>query len=501
MRPETASCHEPVSLRQGATAELDPNERGPGMFKSRRMFVALSVAASVLQLGACAPAPAPSAPTVPPVILISFDTCRADVFGVLTGEEPSLTPRLDELARESVVFENAFVQAPHTLPSHMSMFTGVYPDTHGVKPELDPLPEALVTLPEVLDDAGYHTMGLVTSEWLKPDFGFGRGFDDYERLAHRPTYAERVNAAALRRLRRMEGGFFLFLHYYDLHSDFDQGSAANKFPYYAPHEYRRGLDVSSDGREFCDDEGNCNTRYLMAADRERRDVPQSEIDTIHGLYRAAVPHLDAEMGAFFDELKSRGLYEDSMIIVTSDHGEEFREHGRFIHSQPYDETIRVPLFIKFPRSWAAGTRVTEVVETVDIAPTILDHLGMDPPETAQGESLLDLVQGAEGRSGHAVLSQDTINKTRYGLRTDEVKLIMDLKTSRPELYDLREDPGELVDLSGERVELAAELERRLKRWVGANRRLHETFATGVGGDRELLSEEERKRLESLGYVN
>lgn len=146
----------------------------------------------------------------------------------------------------------------------------------------------------------------------------------------------------------MEGGFFLFLHYYDLDSDFEQGSAANKFPYYAPREYRQGLDVSSDGREFCDDEGNCNTRYLMAADRERRDVPQSEIDTIHGLYRVAVPHLDAEMGAFFDELKSRGLYDDSMIIVTSDHGEEFREQGRFIHSQPYDETIRVPLLVKSP---------------------------------------------------------------------------------------------------------------------------------------------------------
>lgn len=449
----------------------------------------------------CAPHEDSPEPQGPSVILISFDTCRADVFGVLTGETPSLTPRLDELAADSVVFENAFVQAPHTLPSHMSMLTSVYPDAHGVKPNQDPLPESLVTLPEMLQEAGYRTVGLVTSEWLKPDFGFGRGFDEYDLLLHRPTYAERVNAAALRELRRGNGPHFLFLHYYDLHSDFDQGSAANKLPYYSPPRYREGLDVSAEGEEFCDDEGNCNTRFLMAVDRERRQLPQAQIETIHGLYRAAVPHLDAEMGAFLDELRSRGLYEESLIVVTSDHGEEFREHGRFIHSQPYDETIGVPLFIKYPGSWAAGTRVAEVVETVDILPTILDHLGIDPPASAQGESLLGLIEGAEKRPGHAVLSQDTINLTRYGLRTDDVKLIMDLKASRRELYDLCADPLEEVDVAKDRAELADELEQRLKRLVGANRRLHQAFATGAGGDQDVLSAEERKRLEALGYVN
>ena len=92
--------------------------------------------------------------------------------------------------------------------------------------------------------------------------------------------------------------------------------------------------MSSDGREFYDDEGNCNTGYLLAADRDGRKLPQAEIDTIHGLYRVAVPHLDAEMGDFFDELRSSGMFEGSLNIVTSDHGEEFHEHGRFIYSQP-----------------------------------------------------------------------------------------------------------------------------------------------------------------------
>jgi arylsulfatase A-like enzyme len=471
------------------------------MMSAKRPICAVLSMCGLLPLGACAPGPDPSGPSRPAVILISFDTCRADVFGVLTGESPSLTPRLDELAADSVVFENAFVQAPHTLPSHMSMLTAVYPDVHGVKPDEDPLPESLVTLPQILQEAGYRTVGLVTSEWLKPDFGFGRGFDEYERLPHRRTYAERVNATALWELRRGRAPHFLFLHYYDLHSDFDDRFSQDKFPYYSPPRYREGLGVSSDGREFCDAKGNCNTGYLLAAAQDGRKLPQTEIDTIHGLYRAAVPHLDSEMGDFFDELRSRGMYEGSLIIVTSDHGEEFHEHGRFIHSQPYDETIAVPLFIKFPGSWAAGTRVEEVVETVDILPTVLDYLGIDPLESAQGESLLGLVGGPEGGTKRATLSQDTVIKTRYGLRTDQVKLIMDLKAPRRELYDLREDPHEKVDVAGERAELADELERRLKSLVAANRRLHEAFATGEGVDRDPLSAEERKRLESLGYVN
>lgn len=471
------------------------------MMLARQRISARLLTGGVLLLASCSPSPAPDGSSPPPVVFISFDTCRADLFGVLSGESPSLTPRLDRFAKDSVVFENAFVQAPHTLPSHMSMLTSVYPDVHGVKPDQDPLPDALVTLPEILQEAGYDTVGLVTSEWLKPEFGFGRGFDRYQLLPHEPTYADRVNGAALAHLRRVGEPYFLFLHYYDLHSDFDQGAAANKFPYYAPLQYRAGLDVSADGGEFCDREGNCNTRYLMATDRERRRLPQSEIDTIHGLYRAAMPLLDAEMGAFFDDLRRYGLYRDALIVLTSDHGEEFREHGRFLHSQPYDETVRVPLFIKFPGSWAAGTRVAEVVESVDILPTLLDHLGIGVPESAQGGSLLGLVEGEGSRPDHAVLSQDTIQQARYGLRTDDVKLIFDFKSSRRELYDLREDPEEEADVAAERAELADELERRMKRLVAANRQLHQAYATGGGGEGDVLSDEERKRLEALGYVN
>lgn len=456
---------------------------------------------ALLLLGACTPSAPPAPPSSPPVILVSFDTCRADVFGTLSGELPSLTPHLDELAADSVVFEDAFVQMPHTLPSHMSMLTSLYPDAHGVKPHRSPLPESVVTLPQLLRETGYRTVGLVTSEWLKPDFGFGRGFDHYERLPHRATYAERVNAEALEHLEPRREPLFLFLHYYDLHSDFDLGWMRNKFPYYAPPAYREGLDVSSDGEEFCDAEGNCNTGYLLAANREQRQLPRSEVETIHALYRAAVPHLDSQMGSFFDELKRRGLYDRSLIVITSDHGEEFREHGRFIHSQPYDEAIGVPLLIKFPGSWKAGTRVSEVVETVDILPTLLGYLGITPPEHVQGRSLLPLIDGPAGHQKEAVLSQDSSNRSRYGLRTKNLKLIVDLKTSRRELYDLHRDPGEQRNVAAERVEVADRLEARLEHLVRTNRRLNRTFVSGEVTHGDPLSTEERKRLEALGYTN
>jgi arylsulfatase A-like enzyme len=476
----------------------------------RRLRFVLGTTVLPLALAACPgtrPQAAAGASSLPPVIVISFDTARADAFGALSGETPSLTPRLDELAADSVVFENAFVQAPHTLISHMSLFTSVYPDVHGVKPEQDPLPAAITTLPQILDRAGYHTVGRTTSEWLKPEFGFGRGFDDYEVLPHRSTYAPRVNAAALDLVNAhdaSDGPLFLFLHYYDLHSDFDNGAAANKLPYFSPEEYRRRLGLSGDGGEFCDDAGHCNTAYLLAADRERRRLPRSELDAIHDLYRSAVPYLDFHMGELLDELRRAGLYEEALIVVTSDHGEEFREHGRFIHSQPYDETTRVPLFVKLPHSSKAGTRIRRIAESVDVVPTILEVLDLPTPRHTQGESLLGLMRGSGERRKSAVASQDTVNLRRYALRTDALKVIVDLGVGRRELYDLVDDPGERHDLAAERPILAAELEERLKRLVRSNRALGaqlDTDMNGEDGGEGLLSDEERERLKALGYLN
>jgi len=448
-------------------------------------------------------------PTPPPLILlISFDTFRADALGVLTGMQPSLTPNLDQLAADSVLFENSFAHYPQTLPSHMSMVTGVYPGVHRVTPKNHrthdggSLPQGIATLPELLRQAGYRTVGLVTTEWLKAEFGFGRGFDHYERLPHKLTYADRVSSAALNKLDASaedERPLFLFLHFYDAHSDFTQGRK-NKFPYYSPPAYREDLGTSDDGREFCDEQGRCDTQFLMAADTERRSFPDTEVRNILDLYRAGIKYLDAEVGPFLAELRTRELYDNAMIVVTSDHGEEFREHGRFIHSQPYDETIRVPLLVKFPRSWRAGSRVAGVVETIDILPTILEYAGFAVPDHVQGKSLIGLI-GREASGGLWVISQDSIRTSRYCLRTARSKFIIDLEGSSKELYDLDADPEERVNIISERPGLAEQLERKLIRTILANRRLGEEFGVDKEGSPDVLSEEERETLKALGYLN
>jgi len=438
---------------------------------------------------------------LPPVFLLSFDTCRADVVGVLANQSPSLTPHIDMFASDAIVFDNAFIPAPHTLPSHMSMFTSLYPDVHGVKPEERVLPPSVKTLPVFLKAAGYLTFGVVTSEWLDPDFGFQRGFDSYRRLKHDFTYAERVNRVALEHLgesRAKVAPVFLFLHYYDLHSDFEHGSAHNKLPYYSPPAYRQDLDVSPDGGEFCDAKMRCNTSYLISADKERRVVSDEEIENIRSLYRAAGAHLDSQIGSLIRELKSSGLYDRSIIIMTSDHGEEFREHGRFIHSQPYDETSRVPLLIKLPGSQNAGVRIHEVVEIVDILPTILDYIGIEPPGYLRGESLLKLIRGHSEYHKNESFCQDTINKSRYSIRTNRMRLIADLDGNRTELYDIEDDPDEKHDLAQERPDVASRLEERLRRMVRMNKERGERLETSP---QSVLSNEEKDRLKKLGYVD
>jgi hypothetical protein len=459
--------------------------------------IALILSLGILLLGGCGDSP----PSAPLVLLISFDTLRADAIGVQLGGENSLTPNLDRFAADAVVFEKAFAQIPHTLPSHMSMWTGVYPDVHGVTHDKEqPLPESFNTLPELFKAAGYRAAAVVTSEWLKQDFGFARGFDSYEVLPHKITYSDRVYAAAELQLESIQKGepLFLFLHNYEAHCDFGAGGR-NKLPYYSPPSFRVGLASSSDGAEYCGDDGRCAAEFLMYSG-ERQFSP-STLKNIRELYLAGVNHLDQEVGKLFAFLRARGLYDDAFIVVTSDHGEEFREHGRFIHSQPYDETISVPLMLKFPGSRKAGMRIERLVESIDILPTFAEYLRVEAGNYVQGESLLPLIDHGQFAKT-AIASQDTIKKSRYALRTESRKYVLDLAKSIRELYDLEYDPQERINILGDRPEEAEDLEKILVTLILSNRDLGARMTEGYIGDENetILTEQERKNLESLGYL-
>ncbi len=456
----------------------------------------------LLAFAPCACGAPPEATPPRLVVLISLDTFRADALGALSGAESSPTPALDRLVADGVLFEEAVCQIPHTLPSHMSLFTGLYPEAHTVRPGGAPLTATIPVLGELVKEAGYTTSAIVTTEWLDPKWGFDRGFDDYRRLPHRPTYAPRVNSAALERIDAgNESGepLFLFLHYYDAHSDFSQGSD-NKLPYFAPEPLREGLGVSGDGSEFCDDEGNCATSFLIGTDRNRTQVSEEIRARIEGLYRAGARYLAEEIGQLLQGLRDRGMYDEALIVLTADHGEEFREHGRWLHSQTFEETARIPLVIKMPGGEGAGRRIDHVVETVDVLPTLAELLGVEPPARIQGESLLALIAGGE-RHKRSTFSQNSINAKKYGLRTDDEKVRVDLGQGTVELYDLLADPEERHDLAPEERQRANRLARELRRRLEESRQLAQELTRGGDEEAVTLTDEEKKALEALGYVD
>jgi arylsulfatase A-like enzyme len=500
---------------QGAPPSPDSARpaRAPGL---TRLALACLLAGS---LGACseagperAAAERPERSPRPPIVFITVDTLRADAVGARhAGRE--LTPHLDAFFEDAAVFTRLFVQMPFTLPSQMSIFTGTYPDVHAVHGKGSVLSPSIETLAESLETQGYDTVGFYTNDWLKGDFGFARGFGRYQRLPHSPTYVEDVNRAALTHLesalsagpaggdREAGGGprLFAFLHYLDPHSDFIQ--RGNRLPYDSPPAVREALGIDVVQDRFCAEDYACATGFLVTADRERIEVDRQRIEELELLYAASVHYLDAGMGELFEGLRELGLYDEALIVFVSDHGEEFREHGRFLHSQTYDESIAVPFAVKFPGNRHAGRRISDLAESVDILPTLLDYLEVPAPATSQGRSLMPRIgSGAKTEAAAGIQAQDKRRRARFAWRTADRKLIYDFRTRTAELYDLAADPAERVDLaegSPEEVErLLAQLDRRLRR----NRRLRSGLEPAETSS-EVLTTEETERLRALGYVD
>jgi arylsulfatase A-like enzyme len=229
-------------------------------------------------------------------------------------------------------------------------------------------------------------------------------------------------------------------------------------------------------------------------------MPKEDIEKLVWLYRAGIRAFDEDMGKFFSFLKEKGIYDRSLIIITSDHGEEFREHGRFIHSQTYDETIAVPLLVKFPNNEYSGSVIDEgLIESIDLLPTIVHYLGISEPSYVQGQSLLPLIEG-ESSGKKFVLSQNQNERRRFALRSTQYKLIFDYDSQEAELYDLAADRGEQVNLAEQAPERMAELLASLTQRIEDNRLLRTALATDGHRKTNVLSDAELERLRSLGYL-
>jgi len=306
------------------------------------------------------------------VVLISIDTLRADHMS-LYGYGRKTTPHIDAWAKNAIVFQQAVVQLPGTLPSHITMMTSLYPRQHGVYPPDHVLPADIKTVAECFKEAKFKTAAFTEGGYVSARYGFSRGFDTFKDnlLFWKDVLTEAENFLAT---LKPSDSFFLFLHTYQVHD-----------PYEPPDEYRH-LFVSPD-MDFNfphPPEGD----FLTEINRGNLPtLPPAQVDALKALYDAEIRYMSDQFPRLLKALDLRGLRKHTMIMFTSDHGEEFMEHGRFVHEQLFAPTLRVPMIIEVP-GWSGRREVKEVVETLDVAPTLLSYAGIPIPDQFVGTDLI-----------------------------------------------------------------------------------------------------------------
>lgn len=416
-------------------------------------------------------------PAKPPnIVLITLDTTRADRMGFL-GSRRGLTPHLDALAKQGVVFTRAYAHVPLTTASHATILTGTYPQYNQVNDFGKPLAADLPYLPDILHHHGYRTAAFVGSLILDPldglAPGFDRGFDYYDagfrlRRAHEDRYktverrAGQVVAHALNWLgSNPQRPFFLWIHLYDAHD-----------PYDPPPPYAQ--------------------RYASFP------------------YDGEIAYVDAALGRLFAALRSQGLYDRALIAVMADHGEAFGEHGERTHGIfLYDETIHVPLLFKLPSEEFAGERISAPTGLVDVTPTILNMIALQVPGAVQGESLLIRMQEARrtmarassaetsgGQGTRPIYAETDYPQRAFGwspLRALREGKYLFVDAPRRELYDRSADPKEVDNLAGKSPAVAGTLAKTLDDFR-ARTQSAAKVSTGVDA-------QQAQKLNALGYVS
>jgi arylsulfatase A-like enzyme len=414
----------------------------------------------------------PATPTVN-VILVSIDTLRPDHLGCYGYEVPT-SPSLDRFCDDAVVFRQAIAQAPSTLHSHASMLSSLLPHHHqatwGGKTRL---PEEALTLAEILQSAGYATAAFAGGGQMDRVFGLDQGFDLYDQPGQ-----EHFLGTAQRGLewldRVSDRPFFLFLHTYEVHH-----------PYTPDAEHLALVEDGYDGEL----PNEISIDLLREINRQERAIDARDLAHIERTYDGEIRSMDDGFGFLIAALQERGLYEGTLIVFTSDHGEEFGEHGVVgWHSHTlYDELLRVPLVIKLPDAVHAGVAVAQQVRSIDIAPTILAGVGLAVPEEFEGTDLARLVDENLAPGFVAISRMDRPpGRDISSIRTEQWKLY------RTALFNLEDDPGEQWDAALTRRDVMQSLNETLSQAVSAREPL-ET-------EQVVPSESTLDELRALGYL-
>jgi arylsulfatase A-like enzyme len=457
------------------------------------------LALAALLLVASLPSCSPFRPRRPPnILLISIDSLRADHVHAY-GYPRETTPQLDRLAGEGALFQTVVAPTSWTLPSHFTLFTSLAPEEHGVRKEKTQLREGVVLLAEVLRDAGYATGAFVSGPYLRSIYGFSRGFEHYDDASvissQKGGQAQNVTSPRLVRLAASwlqrwaeedwQRPFFLFLHLFDVH-----------FDYVPPPPWDRRFDP--------DYQGPIDGRNLMLDSRINAGMSARDLAHLVALYDGEIAFTDHHLGMIRRRLQKLGVLDDTLVVVTSDHGDEFFEHAGKGHRRTlYDEALLVPLVMRYPPRVPAGARVERPVRLGDVAVTLLSLAGVARPPgfgsrgAAPEFAAQDLTPLLDGRGAAALppplALSELLNTRETAIRTPRFKLIHH-ENGAYQLYDLAADTSEQRDLGGSDPEQGTELLQSLVRWRDG------LVERGAVAKPLELSPDHEAELRALGYL-
>jgi arylsulfatase A-like enzyme len=429
------------------------------------------------------------------VLFVTVDTLRADYLSCY-GHARILTPSFDRVATGGALFRQAIAQSTTTTPSHASIFTSLYLQDHNVFSNFEALGNAPRTLAEIFAGRGFSTFAIVNMKHLNPEIGnVAQGFQTVVRSGNFRRAGATIDHVLTWLDDNGEKPFFAWVHFADVHTPYQPPPPYDRF-YYDDDERDPGKRSLSRIWHLLPPDMTDHPNFLAWLD----GITDSE--WILAQYQGAVTYVDDEIGRLLDSLEERGLLHRTVIVLTADHGESLGEHDMyFVHTGLYESTIHVPLIMYFPGAGRQGVQVREVVELVDVAPTLLDYFGIPVPGAARGRSLWPLMRGEVEPSRIALVEH--AGRNLVALRSEHYKYVRHLRTlhiqpsypwveGKEELYDLKKDPQERQNLIDELPNVARVFRRELK--------MRRTDKQNLDVGTAEISEETEDVLRSLGYV-
>ncbi|MBK7643256.1 MAG: sulfatase [Planctomycetes bacterium] len=462
-------------------------------------------AAGLAALAATALCACSHAPKGPNVLLISIDSLRADHLSCY-GYPRATTPAIDRIASEGMLFEQHMSSSSWTLPGHASLFTGLPDSIHGAFDTGHKLPDAAHTLAERFQAAGYATQGFFAGPYLHPAFGFAQGFDSYLDCA---SYASELDASAMQDPQqnkelnqkshsditnptvysawqkwlagRGEKPFFTFLHLWDVH-----------FDYIPPAPFDKQFDP--------DYQGSVTGRNFFSDPSINASMPERDKQHVISLYDGEIAWTDSFVQKIREDLERAGLLENTILVITSDHGEELFDHGGKGHRMTlYDEVIHIPLVVRYPASLPKGARIHAQTASLDVLPTLLELAGLPAPTDVLGTSLAPFAHDpAAAHPRRAVSELASVGRNMRTVRSLEYKLYDDVARDAHYYFDLAQDPLEKSGLTDFETELG---QRAVAGYTTEVQRM-EAFlnAHPPQAQESVIPEGVRGQLEHFGYT-